>query len=80
MELSFQLRRASRAGLSLQELAFRWLLTQNSVDSIVVGASRLDQLQDNLEACLGPHLGDEVLRECDAVWIKLRGITPRYNR
>jgi 1-deoxyxylulose-5-phosphate synthase len=71
---------ASRANLSLQELAFRWLLTQNAVDSIIVGASRLDQLQENLKACRGPHLNEEVLNECDAVWAKLRGITPRYNR
>ena len=71
---------AKRSGMSLQELSFRWLLTQPAVDSIIVGASRMDQLQENLKAGQGPPLGDEVLKECDAVWARLRGITPRYNR
>lgn len=71
---------ASRAGVSLRELSFRWLLSQSAVDSVIVGASGMDQLRVNLKACQGPPLGDEVLRECDAVWTRLRGITPRYNR
>jgi aryl-alcohol dehydrogenase-like predicted oxidoreductase len=71
---------AREAGKSLVELALQWLLTQPVVDSIILGASRLEQLQENLKAAEGPRLGKSVLERCDAVWKRLRGITPKYNR
>jgi aryl-alcohol dehydrogenase-like predicted oxidoreductase len=71
---------AERAGLTMIELAFRWLLSQPQVDNILLGASTMDQLEDNLLAVQGGPLPAEVLQECDAVWQKLRGVTPKYNR
>jgi aryl-alcohol dehydrogenase-like predicted oxidoreductase len=71
---------AARAGLSPVALAFRWLLSQPEVDCVLLGASRMEQLEENLAACDEPQLGEDVLRECDAVWKKLRGTTPHYNR
>jgi aryl-alcohol dehydrogenase-like predicted oxidoreductase len=71
---------AQSAGMSLIALAFRWLLSQSMVDSVILGASSLPQLEENLKACEGPPLGEDVLRACDAVWSKLRGVTPVYNR
>jgi len=71
---------AREAGVSLVELAFRWLLSQERVDSIILGASRLEQLEENLKACEGPKLEAAVLERCDAVWKRLRGVTPKYNR
>jgi aryl-alcohol dehydrogenase-like predicted oxidoreductase len=71
---------AADAGKTLVELAFQWLLTQPDVDSILVGASRLEQLQENLKAAEGPRLEKAVLDRCDAVWKRLRGVTPKYNR
>jgi aryl-alcohol dehydrogenase-like predicted oxidoreductase len=71
---------AREAGKSLVELAFQWLLSQPVVDSIILGASRLEQLEENLKACEGGTLGAETLARCDAVWKRLRGITPKYNR
>ena len=71
---------AARAGLTLVELAFRWLLSRPGADTVIVGATTLDQLEDNLLACQGPSLTEDVLAECDAIWEKLRGVTPRYNR
>jgi aryl-alcohol dehydrogenase-like predicted oxidoreductase len=71
---------ASRAGVSLVSLSLRWLLAQPAVDSIILGASRLSQLEENAKASEGPPLHAEVLSECDAVWRKLRGVTPKYNR
>jgi aryl-alcohol dehydrogenase-like predicted oxidoreductase len=49
------------------------------VDSVILGASRLEQLEENLKACEGP-LDQATLDGCDAVWKRLRGITPKYNR
>jgi 1-deoxyxylulose-5-phosphate synthase len=71
---------AAEAGKSLVELALQWLLTQSAVDSVILGASRLEQLQENLKAAEGPRLDKSVLERCDAVWKRLRGITPKYNR
>jgi aryl-alcohol dehydrogenase-like predicted oxidoreductase len=71
---------AERAGLSLPALAFRWLLSQPLVDSVILGVSSKAQFDDNLKACRGSSLSEDVLRECDAVWEKLRGVAPRYNR
>src|SRR5439155_2174139 len=64
---------AARAGLTLVELAFRWLLSRPGADTVIVGATTLDQLEDNLLACQGPPLTEDVLAECDAIWEKLRG-------
>lgn len=71
---------AREAGLSLVALAFRWLLSQPAVDSIILGASRLEQLEENLQACEGPTLDEATLKRCDEIWKRLRGITPKYNR
>ncbi len=71
---------AREAGKSLVELAFQWLLAQPQVDSIILGASRLEQLEENLKACENGRLDDAVLSRCDTVWKRLRGVTPKYNR
>jgi aryl-alcohol dehydrogenase (NADP+) len=71
---------ARDAGKTLVELAFQWLLSHAQVDSIIVGASSAEQLQENLDACQGGPLDESLLARCDAVWRRLRGITPKYNR
>jgi len=71
---------AREAEKTLVELSFQWLLSQPVVDSIILGASRLEQLEENLKACEGGCLDDATLARCDAVWKRLRGITPKYNR
>ncbi|HEX5482013.1 MAG TPA: aldo/keto reductase, partial [Terriglobia bacterium] len=76
-ELSAIAREASK---SLVELAFQWLLSQLRVDSVILGASRMEQLEENLRACEGSRLDTAVLARCDEVWKRLRGITPKYNR
>jgi aryl-alcohol dehydrogenase-like predicted oxidoreductase len=71
---------AREAGKSLVELALQWLLSQPAVDSVILGASRLEQLEENLKVADGSSLDASVLSRCDAVWKRLRGITPKYNR
>ena len=71
---------ARDAGKALVELALQWVLSQEQVDSVILGASRLDQLEENLKACAGPRLSSDVLEKCDDVWRRLRGVTPKYNR
>jgi 1-deoxyxylulose-5-phosphate synthase len=71
---------ARQAGITLVELSLRWLLAQPQVDSILLGASRIEQLAQNLAASTGAPLAVSTLAQCDAVWKRLRGITPKYNR
>lgn len=70
---------AKGAGIKLVALAFRWLAAQQAVDSIVVGASRLEQLEENLSVWDG-ELSADTLEACDRVWAKLRGPSYQYNR
>lgn len=71
---------AREAGRSMVELAFQWLLSQPIVDSVILGASRLEQLEANLAACEKPRLEQATLDRCDEVWRRLRGVTPKYHR
>jgi len=71
---------ADEAGLSLPELAFRWLLSQPVTSAVLLGASNPAQLTANLVACAGGPLPPETLKSCDEVWLGLRGPAPAYNR
>jgi aryl-alcohol dehydrogenase-like predicted oxidoreductase len=76
-----RLSEAARAeGLSLIELALRWLLSRQLVDAVLIGASTVEQLRSNLAAAAGPTLPDGLLQLCDDVWRDLRGVAPGYNR
>ncbi len=70
---------AEKAGMTPVELALRWLANQPQVDSIIVGASRLEHLEQNLQGWCG-ELDDETLDVCDAVWRDIRGVAFQYNR
>ena len=71
---------AARAGRTLVEMSLVWVLQQAGVDGVILGASRMEQLEQNLAAVDGKPLDPEVLEACDAVWARLRGVTPKYNR
>ena len=73
-------RRRWRAGRPLLEIAFRWLLDQDVVDSVILGASKLEHLAANIEAAASAPLPAAVRDECDEVWRNLRGPSPAYNR
>jgi aryl-alcohol dehydrogenase-like predicted oxidoreductase len=71
---------AGEAGLTLVQLALRWLRDRPLTDSILLGASSVAQLRDNLDALDGPGLDAGTLDACDAVWDELGGTAPHYNR
>jgi 1-deoxyxylulose-5-phosphate synthase len=76
-----ELAKAARAeNRSLVSLAFCWMLNHTPVDCIVIGASRPQQLRENLEAVEDGPLAPETVATCDAVWKQLRGPFPQYNR
>jgi 1-deoxyxylulose-5-phosphate synthase len=71
---------AASAGRSLVSLALNWLLHHSPADCLILGASRLDQMAENLRAAGEGPLPEDVGAACDKVWADLRGITPKYNR
>ena len=71
---------AREAGRSPASLALNWLLCHTAIDAAILGASSLDQLQDNLKCLDDGPLTPDVLAVCDRVWAGLRGVSPRYNR
>jgi aryl-alcohol dehydrogenase-like predicted oxidoreductase len=71
---------ARDAGRTLISLSLNWLLHHTATASIILGASRLEQLDQNLAACDEGPLAAETVERCEAVWSQLRGVTPKYNR
>jgi aryl-alcohol dehydrogenase-like predicted oxidoreductase len=71
---------ADKAGRSLVDLSLSWILHHTAADCVILGASRMDQLEQNLAALEAGPLSADVVQACDAVWSNLRGITPNYNR
>ena len=52
---------ARQRGQKLAQLALQWVLRDPRVTSAVIGASSVEQLDDNLDALDGPPLTDEEL-------------------
>jgi len=76
-----QLKKAAvEAGRSLPSLAFNWLLHHTAVDGIILGASRIEQLAENLKTCDEGPLSPETVKACDEAWQEFRGPIPVYNR
>jgi aryl-alcohol dehydrogenase-like predicted oxidoreductase len=57
---------ASRHSASVAQIAIAWLLAKPVVDSVIVGASKLHQLEDNLKA-IEIKLSDAEVAELDAI-------------
>jgi 1-deoxyxylulose-5-phosphate synthase len=71
---------AERAGRSLIDVALCWLLHHTQTDCVLLGATRIEQLEQNLVACQKGPVPPEVLAVCEEVWRDLHGPVPIYNR
>jgi 1-deoxyxylulose-5-phosphate synthase len=71
---------AQSAGRSLVSLSLNWLLHHTASDVVILGASSLEQLNENLAAGEEGPLPEDVVKACDQVWHDLRGPLPVYNR
>lgn len=70
---------AAQRDLSIIELAIRWCYSHDFVDSVIFGASKMHQLEQNVQIPSTP-LDAETMEACDAVWDELRGRHFKYNR
>jgi aryl-alcohol dehydrogenase-like predicted oxidoreductase len=75
---------AAAAQRSMVSLALNWILHHSAadcvVDCVILGASRLEQLEQNCATLADGPLDPPTLAACDEVWRDLRGVTPKYNR
>lgn len=71
---------AEAAGLTLAELSFRWLASQEVVGSILLGGSKPAQLAANAAAIARGPLDEATLAACDEIGRSLAGPMPAYNR
>lgn len=71
---------ASAAGRSLISVALNWLLHHTQVDGLILGASRLEQLEQNLNAVRHGPLNPDTLTACSNVGAFLTGAFPKYSR
>jgi aryl-alcohol dehydrogenase-like predicted oxidoreductase len=71
---------ASAAGRSLISVSLNWLLHHTQSDCVILGASSMRQLEENLAAAAEGPLPEQTVQACDQVWQELRGPLPVYNR
>lgn len=70
---------ARQANKTPVALALQWLVAQDAVDAIIIGASNMSQLDENLSAWDG-KLDAATLQAIDGVWNKIKGDSFAYNR
>lgn len=68
---------AHRLGCTLSQLAIAWVLRQPGVSSAIIGASRPEQIEENVKA-LDVHLTDGTLQEIDAILREIDGFVPLW--
>ncbi len=58
---------ADKLGITRAQLALAWVMRQPGVSSVITGATKVSQLEDNLKA-VEVKLDDEILAEIDAIF------------
>lgn len=71
---------AAEAGVSMAELAIRWLIGRPTVDGLVLGASGVRHLKDNLASVQKGPLPADLKQACADVTEPLWTLMPRYQR
>jgi aflatoxin B1 aldehyde reductase len=77
LEIHDALSKACEAeGLTLKEATLKWLMHHSILgeeDGVILGASSLEQMEENLRACEGGCLSEEVVREFERAWERFSG-------
>ena len=71
---------SQRSGRSMIDISLNWLLHHTAADCVILGASKMEQLEQNLAVWNCGPLPADVVQAVDRMWSNLRGITPKYNR
>ena len=70
-------------GISMVHASIRWLANHSMLDGtandgIIIGASRMAHLTDNLHAAEGGPLPDAIVEAFDSAWVICKGSAPAY--
>jgi voltage-dependent potassium channel beta subunit len=68
---------AQSLDVKLSQLAIAWILRQKNVSSAIVGASKVSQVRENVNA-VDVELSDEVLKEIDGVLKEIDAFVPAW--
>ncbi|SFS75034.1 aldo/keto reductase [Saccharopolyspora flava] len=71
---------ADDAGIPLVDLALRWAMGKPVTSALLLGGSKVEQLEANIAALGAGELPADVVDACDEVGAFLRGPMPAYNR
>jgi len=71
---------SDRCGRSMVDISLSWLLHHTAADCVILGASKLEHLEQNLAACEAGPLPEAVLNGLDDVWRRVGGVAANYNR
>jgi aflatoxin B1 aldehyde reductase len=74
---------ADRHGLTLAEVALRWmehhsLMKVESGDAVIVGASSVKHLEENLDDLAKGPLPDDVVDALKKAWLQTKAVAPKY--
>ena len=58
---------AKSRGQKMAQMAITWILRDDRITSVLIGASRVEQLEDNLQAAQASPLTDEELQEIEQI-------------
>jgi len=71
---------ARKSRIPLAAASLRWLLHHSRSDGLIVGASKVEHLRENLAACRKGPLPQAFVRAFDEVWERTRPVSQRYFR
>ena len=67
----------------LFDAALRWLAHHSQLqadDGIILGFSKMEHFQANIDGVNGDPLHDDVVKAFDAAWDRIKSDCPKYNR
>ena len=71
---------ADESGMSLAELALRWMISVPGPGALLLGGDKVDQLQSNLATLARGPLDSDLTARCAAATEHIKGAMPAYNR
>lgn len=69
----------SKHGISIPDAAIRWMYYHSILekgDGIILGGSRIEQIQDNVKGIQAGSLPDDVVQTIEEIWEGIKGVAP----
>lgn len=71
---------AKEYGISVLELAIRWIISKEEITTPIIGVSKLEQIKQNIEIVNKGALDAEIFEKCDLAWKMVSGDYFNYHR